>query len=90
MLRLFFAVFLLLADGRTRSSSELTSLFECPVCFDYALPPIYQCDSGHIICAECWTKVKICPTCRSAVGKKCSHANMYFVAFEKSVGIQNC
>ena len=72
-------VFLLLVDGRTHSSSELTSLFECPVCFDYALPPIYQCDSGHIVCAECWTKLKTCPTCRSAVGKN------YFKACEFTI-----
>jgi len=60
---------MLLVGNRNHASSELTSLFECPVCFDYALPPIYQCDSGHIVCSECWSKLKTCPTCRSAVGE---------------------
>ena len=27
---------------------DLTSLFECPVCFDYVTPPILQCHNGHL------------------------------------------
>ena len=29
--------------------SDLASLFECPVCFDYVLPPILQCHAGHLV-----------------------------------------
>lgn len=29
-------------NGQGPGPSDLTSLFECPVCFDYVLPPIYQ------------------------------------------------
>uniref|UniRef100_A0A1I8GIA0 E3 ubiquitin-protein ligase n=1 Tax=Macrostomum lignano TaxID=282301 RepID=A0A1I8GIA0_9PLAT len=43
---------------------ELASLFECPVCFDFALPPILQCQAGHIVCAACRSKLSSCPTCR--------------------------
>ncbi|CAL8069660.1 unnamed protein product [Calicophoron daubneyi] len=43
---------------------DLASLFECPVCMDYALPPILQCQSGHIVCASCRSKLSSCPTCR--------------------------
>ncbi|KAF6767919.1 hypothetical protein AHF37_10226 [Paragonimus kellicotti] len=43
---------------------DLASLFECPVCMDYALPPILQCQSGHIVCAACRSKLSSCPTCR--------------------------
>ncbi|CAH8556393.1 unnamed protein product [Schistosoma bovis] len=49
------------SDG---SSIDLASLFECPVCMDYALPPIMQCQSGHIVCASCRSKLSSCPTCR--------------------------
>lgn len=35
-------------SGTTASNSDLASLFECPVCFDYVLPPILQCQSGHL------------------------------------------
>ncbi|XP_027970895.1 E3 ubiquitin-protein ligase SIAH1-like [Eumetopias jubatus] len=50
--------------GTTASNSELASLFECPVCFDYVLPPILQCHSGHLVCTACRPKLTSCPTCR--------------------------
>eukprot|EP00071_Canis_lupus_P030643 XP_022264200.1 E3 ubiquitin-protein ligase SIAH2 [Canis lupus familiaris] len=46
---------------------ELTSLFECPVCFDYVLPPILQCQAGHLVCNQCRQKLSCCPTCRGAL-----------------------
>ena len=45
-------------------SAELTALFECPVCFDYVLPPILQCQAGHLVCNQCRLKLSCCPTCR--------------------------
>ncbi|KAI1296877.1 E3 ubiquitin-protein ligase SIAH1 [Halotydeus destructor] len=44
--------------------SELSALFECPVCFDYALPPINQCQNGHLVCQSCRPKITCCPSCR--------------------------
>lgn len=37
----------------------------CPVCMGIVLP-LYQCNSGHIICAQCQRdpRIKSCPTCR--------------------------
>ncbi|KFW62302.1 E3 ubiquitin-protein ligase SIAH2, partial [Pygoscelis adeliae] len=46
---------------------ELTSLFECPVCFDYVLPPIRQCQAGHLVCNQCRDKLSLCPTCRGSL-----------------------
>ncbi|VDD83467.1 unnamed protein product [Mesocestoides corti] len=46
------------------NSMDLVSLFECPVCMDFALPPILQCQSGHIVCTSCRKKLTSCPTCR--------------------------
>lgn len=43
---------------------DIKSLFECPICFDYAMPPIYQCQNGHLVCKGCSTKITNCPTCR--------------------------
>lgn len=51
------------------NSMDLVSLFECPVCMDFALPPILQCQSGHIVCASCRSKLSSCPTCRGNLGK---------------------
>jgi len=56
-------------SGTTLSSStELASFFECPVCFEYVLPPILQCPSGHLVCSNCRPKLSCCPTCRGPLG----------------------
>lgn len=52
------------------SSTDLASLFECPVCFDYVLPPILQCQSGHLVCTNCRPKLSCCPTCRGPLGRQ--------------------
>ncbi|XP_037368605.1 E3 ubiquitin-protein ligase SIAH1A-like [Talpa occidentalis] len=55
-------------SGTTATNNDLASLFECPVCFDYALPPILQCQSGHLVCHDCRPKLSRCPTCRGPLG----------------------
>ncbi|XP_061078777.1 E3 ubiquitin-protein ligase Siah1-like isoform X2 [Conger conger] len=55
-------------SGTTASNTDLASLFECPVCFDYVLPPILQCQSGHLVCSNCRPKLTCCPTCRGPLG----------------------
>merc|ERR1719215_506541 len=32
---------------------------ECPVCMEVSQVPIYTCQEQHIICSECWYKVKM-------------------------------
>jgi len=58
--------------------SDLASLFECPVCFDYVLPPILQCHAGHLVCSNCRPKLTCCPTCRGQLG-----GNIRNLAMEK-------
>ena len=55
-------------SGPNTSPSDLASLFECPVCFEYVLPPILQCQSGHLVCSNCRPKLSCCPTCRGTLG----------------------
>ncbi|XP_038072512.1 E3 ubiquitin-protein ligase SIAH1A isoform X1 [Patiria miniata] len=50
------------------TNQDLAGLFECPVCFDYVLPPILQCQSGHLVCSSCRPKLNCCPTCRGPLG----------------------
>ncbi|CAG0915409.1 unnamed protein product [Notodromas monacha] len=50
------------------STQELLSLFECPVCYEYILPPAYQCCQGHAICHGCKRKLSHCPSCREELG----------------------
>lgn len=57
------------------SAEDIGNLFECPICFEDMLPPIYQCSRGHLICSSCRTKVCRCPSCReSLVDKVCNLA----------------
>lgn len=48
---------------------DIKSLFECPICFDYAVPPIYQCQNGHLVCQSCSNKITHCPTCRVPISE---------------------
>ncbi|XP_032833669.1 E3 ubiquitin-protein ligase SIAH1A-like [Petromyzon marinus] len=59
---------------------ELTALFECPVCFDYVLPPILQCQSGHLVCNSCRQKLSCCPTCRGPLSPSIRNLAMEKVA----------
>ncbi|KAL3203697.1 hypothetical protein MRX96_053196 [Rhipicephalus microplus] len=52
----------------TTSVSQMSSLLECPVCRNYALPPIMQCENGHHLCAPCRKNVAMCPVCRAPKG----------------------
>lgn len=56
------------AAGATLTD-ELAALFECPVCFEITLPPIMQCQVGHLVCSSCRPKLSCCPTCRGTLGK---------------------
>lgn len=37
------------SSADTTLSKKMTSLYECPVCFEYIQPPIYQCTNGHVV-----------------------------------------
>lgn len=50
------------------SNDILLALFECPVCFEYVLPPILQCENGHLICKNCRGMITSCPSCRVLFG----------------------
>lgn len=40
---------------------------ECPICLEYMVPPIYQCQTGHSICGSCKIKVSECSLCKQPV-----------------------
>lgn len=44
-------------------NDRIVALFECPVCYEYLAPPIYQCKNAHNICSKCKQLVTKCPTC---------------------------
>lgn len=49
------------------SSKETLKKFECPICFELMIPPIYLCVKGHSFCNKCKTKITICAVCRSSI-----------------------
>jgi len=57
------------AEGHPETYEDLNHqiirLFECPVCFEHIVPPIYQCLHGHLICNKCVVMCENCPTCRN-------------------------
>ena len=46
-------------QGNFYEHADLLPHFECPVCFGYILPPIFQCTNGHLICNTCMEKVSV-------------------------------
>lgn len=42
---------------------------ECPVCQEFMIPPIYQCQVGHSVCGICKPQLRECPSCRGPLGK---------------------
>lgn len=57
----------IVGGGAEDSSAEILSVFECPVCLEYMLPPYMQCPSGHLVCSNCRPKLQCCPTCRGPI-----------------------
>ena len=57
-------------DPENSTIAKMAEVFKCPVCL--TLPPcdIYQCNEGHLICMDCYNKLRspnLCPTCRAAM-----------------------
>ncbi|XP_034746548.1 E3 ubiquitin-protein ligase Siah2-like isoform X2 [Etheostoma cragini] len=64
------AVSLAAVVGLPGQSPELTALFECPVCFDYVLPPILQ----SVLAASALTFLPPASSSSSSSSSSCSHA----------------
>ncbi|XP_066216254.1 E3 ubiquitin-protein ligase SIAH1B-like [Saccopteryx leptura] len=50
------------------SDINILKLFKCPMCLPYALPPICQCQNGHLLCKKCHFRVSSCPVCKIKMG----------------------
>ncbi|XP_028136811.1 uncharacterized protein LOC114331430 [Diabrotica virgifera virgifera] len=51
-------------ESSNNMNDNLLKELECMVCFEYMIPPIHQCITGHSICLSCKESVKECPTCK--------------------------
>nr|CAD7457887.1 unnamed protein product [Timema tahoe] len=61
------------ADDTTTDGGHLyqtlLSIFECPVCLEYIVPPLTGCENGHYVCDSCRPRVRCCPLCRGPIGE---------------------
>lgn len=55
------------AKNTAQNDKILRQAFECPICKDYMVPPIYQCVSGHTLCNACKAKLEKCPSCEAKI-----------------------
>lgn len=46
---------------------DILNDLECPVCFEFMVPPIYQCETGHSVCGTCKSNVNECPSCKQFI-----------------------
>ena len=47
------------------SNADARQNFECPVCFESAVPPLVLVPCRHTVCEGCWDKCNdVCPNCR--------------------------
>ncbi|KAI4459005.1 e3 ubiquitin-protein ligase siah2 [Holotrichia oblita] len=46
---------------------DLLRKLECPVCLEYMIPPIMQCNGGHSFCQTCRNQITTCPICKGTI-----------------------
>ncbi|KAJ8981959.1 hypothetical protein NQ317_002133 [Molorchus minor] len=51
----------------SKDEETIRRMLECPNCFEYMQPPIYQCVTGHTTCKKCKETLTKCPTCEAAI-----------------------
>ncbi|CAH8388115.1 unnamed protein product [Eruca vesicaria subsp. sativa] len=58
-------------DDKIRSAMLDFEVFDCPICFEPLIAPIFQCDNGHLACSLCCPKLRNkCPFCTLPIGNK--------------------
>ena len=53
--------------------SQKSLELECPVCFTVCQPPILRCPLYHVVCSECWPRLRVCGECRQLYQGKDRH-----------------
>ncbi|KAL0847383.1 hypothetical protein Bca101_020629 [Brassica carinata] len=58
-------------DDKIRSAMLDFEDFDCRICNDPFIGPIFQCDNGHLVCSVCCPKLRNkCPFCALPIGDK--------------------
>ncbi|CAH1154392.1 unnamed protein product [Phaedon cochleariae] len=50
-------------------TDHLRNSLQCPICMEYMIGDICNCENGHVVCFTCEAKLDSCPSCRTKFGK---------------------
>ncbi len=64
-----------------KDQESLFKAVECPSCSSVALPPIVNCETGHILCSLCRPKTSKCKVCASPITNVLNIPAQELVAF---------
>lgn len=68
----------------TLDMRSILYLLECPICLNYALPPVMQCSNGHVVCKKCHDKLENCHSCRTKLGTWLSFISFRGILIEEN------
>ncbi|CAG9824089.1 unnamed protein product [Phaedon cochleariae] len=51
------------------SLEKLKKQLQCPICMEYMIGKIYNCEKGHVLCDTCKLQLTECPSCRASLGE---------------------
>ena len=64
---------------------------ECPVCLEVPKSgPVSVCPNGHLVCSECKTRTKTCPTCRAKIQGRSLLAETVMENIEHKCNYEGC
>ncbi|XP_056632157.1 uncharacterized protein LOC130442101 [Diorhabda sublineata] len=74
---------------------DLLAEMECPICYNYMLPPIFQCIHGHSLCGACKENIngickKVVKDTRNFTLEKTANRLLYPCKFHKSGCTYSC
>ncbi|CAH1176948.1 unnamed protein product [Phaedon cochleariae] len=62
----------LTVKSQTNNSTVVDLLkkqLQCPICMEYMIGYIYNCEKGHVVCNVCKIQLTECPYCRTKIGE---------------------
>ncbi|CAH1154396.1 unnamed protein product [Phaedon cochleariae] len=55
-------------DHISDQTNQLRDSLQCPICKEYMIGDIFNCEHGHVVCITCKSKLDFCPSCRTKFG----------------------
>ncbi|KAJ8946150.1 hypothetical protein NQ314_008972 [Rhamnusium bicolor] len=55
-------------EATLNRNEQIRKSWECQICQEYLITPIYLCPTGHSLCGTCKSKLTNCPYCILVIG----------------------